>query len=165
MPAKPSWFLRVPEILAELESLAVPFLDRPTVERLFLVRRRRANQLMTRFGGFQVGRTFLVDRNQLMEWLHAVADGRDFDLERRRHARLLQSLEEARKVQAARRVRVPAPPEAHSREIQDLPPGIQLRPGELYIQFSGAEDLLRQLVQLSQAIMNDYARFEALVQP
>lgn len=165
MPAKPSWFLRVPEILAELESLTVPFLDRPTVERLFLVRRRRANQLMTQFGGFQIGRTFLVDRSQLTEWLRALADGRDFDLESRRRSRVLQSLEEARKIQAARRVMVPAPPSKSRPEIEDLPPDIHLRPGELRIEFTGAEDLLRHLVQLTQAIVSDYTRFEDLVQP
>src|SRR5579883_124371 len=164
MPAKPSWLLRVPEILAELEPLAVPFLDRPTVERLFRVR-RRANQLMARFGGFQIGRTFLVDRQQLAGWLRAVASGREFELEERRRSRVLESLEAARKIQAARRVRIAAAAEVRDLEMARLPGGIHLQPGELRIEFAGAEDLLRRLLELSQAIMNDYARFQELVEP
>jgi hypothetical protein len=50
------------------------------------------------------------------------------------------------------------------RLIGDVPSGIHLRPGELRIEFFGAEDLLRHLFELSQAIMNDYQRFESLVE-
>jgi hypothetical protein len=47
-------------------------------------------------------------------------------------------------------------------KLSDLPPGVQLRAGELRIEFHGTEDLLRQLFELSQAIVNDYERFEEL---
>ena len=165
MPAKPIWFLRIPEILVELEALPVPFLDRPAVERLFGVRRRRANQLMAPFCGFQAGRTFLADRQQLLGWLRSLHSGQEFAMEERRRARVLASLEEARRIQSARRVRIAAaeetPPES---TLGRLPPGIQLRPGELRIEFADGQELLRRLLELSQAIMHDYAQFEALVQ-
>src|SRR5207248_1796002 len=33
MPAKPAWHLRVPEILEELKTMIVPFLDRAAIEK------------------------------------------------------------------------------------------------------------------------------------
>jgi len=50
------------------------------------------------------------------------------------------------------------------RTVEDLPAGIHLRPGELQIEFFGIEDLLRHLFELSQAIVNDYPRFQKLVE-
>ena len=38
------------------------------------------------------------------------------------------------------------------------------RRGELRIEFFGTEDLLRHLFDLSQAIVHDYRRFEALTE-
>ena len=40
---------------------------------------------------------------------------------------------------------------------------MSLRLGELWIEFNGTEDLLRRLFELSQAIVNDYQRFEGFV--
>jgi len=43
MPAQTSWYLRVPEIAAQLRAPAAPpFLDRPAIESLFRLRRRQA---------------------------------------------------------------------------------------------------------------------------
>ena len=66
MPAKPEWLLRLPEIRAELEHLDVAIVDRAGIERIFGVRRRRAIELMHQFGGYQTGRTFLLDRVRLL---------------------------------------------------------------------------------------------------
>ena len=51
MPAKAMWLLQIPEILSQLETFDVPVVDRAIVERLFGLRRRRAIELMHRFGG------------------------------------------------------------------------------------------------------------------
>ena len=48
--------------------------------------------------------------------------------------------------------------------MKDLPAGIHLQPGELRIEFFGAEDLLRHLFELSQAMVNDFGRFQAAVE-
>jgi hypothetical protein len=42
MPAKPRWFTRLPEIIAELKQLDTPVIERHICEILFTVRRRRA---------------------------------------------------------------------------------------------------------------------------
>ena len=42
------------------------------------------------------------------------------------------------------------------------PVGVDLRPGELRIEFNGAEELLQRLFELSQAIANDYERLREI---
>jgi hypothetical protein len=160
VPAKPSWFLQLPRILEELESIPAAVIDRESVESLFRVKRRRAQQLMAAFGGFLAGRTFLVERRQLMDALDAWRGGEAFDREERRKARLAEQVEEARRSIAARKVRIPLAPKPRN----ELPEGVELGNGQLRITFSSAEELLTRLFALSQAIAEDFPRFEAAVQ-
>lgn len=60
MPAKPTWLLRIPDVIDELQSLTVPVVDRSMCERLFGVRRRRAITLMQMFGACQSGVRFFL---------------------------------------------------------------------------------------------------------
>ena len=163
MPAKPTWLLQLPNIIAELKEMSVPFLDRPAIEKLFAVRRRRALQLMTEFGvGLVVGKTFLIDRLQLLARLEATMLGDDFEFEQNRKERITSALERSRKEIRGRRILIETHPTTHDRMMTDLPTGIHLKPGELRIEFDGTEELLRKLFELSQAIVNDYDKFNEL---
>jgi len=160
MPAQPTWLLQVPKILEELKEMSVPFLDRAAIEKLFGVRRRRAIQLMYDFGaGYIVGKTFLIERLQLITNLETISRGDEFLFEARRKERLVVDLDRSRKAIAGRRVVIAAASDAHERTIEDLPVGIHLKHGELRIEFHGTEDLLRHMFELSQTILNDYERF------
>jgi hypothetical protein len=157
MPAQPVWLLRLPAIRAELAGLSAPVLDRASIETVFGVGRRRAIELLHQFGGYLAGKTFLVDRASLLRQLEALEAGGDFRRERSRRRRLSDDLDRAKAALRARAVPIPAP-----RRAFELPLGVQLRPGELRIDFRGTEDLLRQLLELAMAIQNDHERFEAL---
>ena len=76
--------LPFPRIIEELRRLPVPVLDRATIEKLFGLKRRQAIGLPHRFGGYQSGKTFLVDRQELVEQLEALRDGETFSHEQRR---------------------------------------------------------------------------------
>ena len=78
--------------------------------------------------------------------------------------RLLDDLEEARRLAPARKVRISAAQDVRDRVFANLPAGIHLTPGELKIEFFGTEDLLRHLFELSQAIANDYQAFQQIVE-
>jgi len=160
MPAKAQWLLRVPEILAELEAMDVPVVDRAVCERLFRLRRRRAIDLIRCFGGYQAGRTFLVDRPKLIAQLEQIRDSPDFKLEWRRKERLSEKLDAMRRLQAGARVAIAVEPQALRQRLPDLPPGVGLSPGALHIQFQSSEELLSKLFALAQAIANDYEAFE-----
>jgi hypothetical protein len=84
--------------------------------------------------------------------------------ERDRRARLADELEKTRRLAPGRNVRIDTAADVRDRVLADLPAGIHLRPGELRIEFFGAEDLLRHLYELSQAMVNDFGRFQTAVE-
>ncbi len=157
LPAQPAWLLRLPAIRAAIAALEAPVLDRAAIEEIFGVRRRRAIELLHRFGGYQAGKTFLVDRASLLRQLEALEAGGDFRQESARRHRLSEDLERAKAALRARAVPIPAP-----QAVIGLPNGAQLHPGELRIAFRDTEDLLRQLLELAMAIQDDYQRFDEM---
>jgi hypothetical protein len=162
MPAQPQWLVRLPEIISELKQLDVPIVDRAIFERVFEVRRRRAIQLMHHFGGHQVGRTFIIDRKILLGQLGARHGSEGFEQEQNRRLRVVEELDRLRKLAPGRKVQIQVPPTVRDTRLADLPDGIHLRAGELRVEFFGTEDLLRHLFELSQAIVNDYQKFERI---
>ena len=163
MPAKPEWLLRLPEIRAELEHLGVPVVDRAGIERIFGLRRRRAIELMHQFGGYQAGRTFLLDRTRLLEALEAVESREDYSVEKRRRERLGDVVEASREHLIAMRVRIPVRAMAARASLDRLAPGVLLMPGMLSIEFRHPVELLEKLYGLAQAISHDFERFEDLL--
>ena len=162
MPAKAAWLLHIPEIVSQLDAFDVPVVDRASVERLFALRRRQAIELMHRFGGYQAGRTFLIDRRLLIERLRRCTEGEEFQSESRRRERLQDSVDELRRNVIAARVRIPVATPVLGRSDAGLADGVALEPGHLHISFLGTEDLLSKLYTLSQAAANDFVRFQAL---
>jgi hypothetical protein len=159
MPMRKTWLVRLPEILGDLAGMEVPVIDRAVFEKVFGVRRRRAIQLLHFFGGYQAGRTFLVDRLALIGQLEPLQAGAEFVMEERRRQRLSEALEKVRRDRDAARVRFPVEPDVQDRRLSDLPKGIQLQPGSLRVDFCKAEDLLAKLFELSKAAANDFEAF------
>jgi hypothetical protein len=163
MPAKPEWLLRLPEIRAELEHLEVPVLDRCGIERIFGLKRRRAIELLHQFGGYQAGRTFLVERRGLLQALEALQSQDGYVAERRRRERLRDVVEASREHLLATRVRISVLPAKSRPSLDRLAPGVHLAPGMLSIEFLQPVDLLEKLYGLAQAITHDFDKFEGLV--
>jgi hypothetical protein len=162
MPAKPPWLLMIPAILEHLEAFDAPVVDRAGMERLFGLRRRRAIELMHGFGGYQAGRTFLIDRRQLIERLRSLAEGEDFLAESRRKERLAEKIDQLQRQHSGARVRIAVRPDALNCKMAQLGPGVELEAGHLHVRFTGAEDLLSKLFELSQAAANDFDRFREI---
>ena len=118
-------------------------LDRQEVETLVGVGSRRARQLMTGLAGIRVGNAVAVSRLALLERMEAAARPPPI----------------SGKWPAVRRVRIPAAPDLSRRRFGDLPAAISLTPGALKIEFRGAEDLAAKLLELSQAMANDWSAF------
>jgi hypothetical protein len=160
---QPFWLSRLSEILDTARNSEVPFLDRNAVEKLFDVRKRQAIRLMHKIGGYYVGKAFVVGRPAVVTWLKEVgANPRTYWAEAARE-RLEVSIEQTRAIRDRHR-RFIVSPDAHDRRLEGLPATVHLKPGELKIEFFGAEDLFRQLYELGQAIGNDYERFRALAE-
>jgi len=165
LPAQPAWFQRLDEILGELRALEISHLDRLAVQKLFRVRERRARQIMAGLPALQVGNAIAVERQALIQRLENTTAGDRFQWEITRRARLVEDLDRTRRELSGRRVRIPAAAtKVGARSVCDLADGIDLRPGELRIQFYGAEDLAAKLFQLSQAMANDWQAFARAVE-
>jgi hypothetical protein len=163
MPAQPQWLLRLPQIIEALESMVAPVLDRESIEQLFGVSRRRAIQLLHRFGGYQAGKTFLVERQELLGQLKAIRDGQPFSQEARRRHRVVRELDEISRFQKARAVKIKVAGEEVAR-ARGLPEGVRVEPGKLVVEFAGLEELLSRLFQLSQSALRDFSAFGKAVQ-
>ena len=160
MPAKPEWLLRLPEIRAELEHLDVPVVDRAGVERIFGLKRRRAIELLHQFGGYQAGRTFLLDRARLLEALKSLESREDYTAEKRRRERLRDVVEASREHLILTRVQIPVRAAAVRPSLDRLAPGVLLLPGILSIEFRHPIELLEKLYGLAQALTHDFEKFE-----
>jgi len=164
MPRKAEWWQHIPSALEQLHSITLPVIDLAALESLLHVHRRDAIRLMHRFGGYLAGRTFLIDRVHLIAQLETWVTSEDYGRERRRWVKLSEALARSRHELQARAVVIPAPEEIWRRHLQDLPRGIQIHPGKLEITFQGTVELLQSLLELSQAISNDFEKFQILIE-
>jgi len=160
MPAKAEWLARLPEIRAELERFDAPVVDRSVIEDLFGLKRRRAIVLMHQLGGYQAGRTFLVDRLRLLGRLAAFEGEGDYHVEKRRRERLQGFLRASREHLLATRITIPVR-DANARcTLSGLGPGVRLTPGMLCVEFAQPLELLEKLYTLAQAIAHEFEQFE-----
>ena len=141
----------------------MPVVDRSGIERIFGLRRRRAIELMHEFGGYQTGRTFLVDRARLLEALQSLESREDYSVEKRRRERLGDVVEASREYLISARVRIPVRAAAARASLDRLAPGVLLMPGMLSIEVRHPIELLEKLYSLAQAISHDFERFEELL--
>jgi hypothetical protein len=166
MPARPLWLDRLQEITRQLDSPGLPpLLDRPCIELLFGVKRRQAIRLLAVFGGYQSGKTFLIRRDELARHLSELAKTPTAQLARQRKARMVEAMASAQRDLATRLTEIPTLPGVETRHPQQIPATIRLAgPGTLEIQFSDAEDLLAQVVELVSAASNDFPAFRKVVE-
>lgn len=164
MPKLPRWYLRVPDMLGNLRTPgSPPFLDRPAIEKLFRVSRRQAIRLLGAAPGYQVGKTFLIEREALIAYLDALENSGAAPQARERRQRVALALSEVANHAAAQRVQVRTAPDVLRRRPADLPAAIELvAPGKLQITYYGAEDLLANLVELAASATNDFRSFREL---
>src|ERR1700693_3241391 len=114
---------------------------------------------MAELPGLRAGNALAVLRTALIARLEETASGRVFQWEVNRRARVVEELDRTRRQLAARRGRIPGAAGVEDRRLRDLPADITLKPGELRIEFYGAEDLAAKLLELSKAMANDWQAF------
>jgi len=166
VPAKPSWYSRINEIIGELEALPRPFVDRATVEFLLGVGRRRAQQIMAPCITDRVGANGLADRLGLIAHLRRLAEGETGYYERQRRRKVATILGQLHKERLERpQLLVEAPIQVVAQELANLPEGVRLEPGRITITFREPQEALEKLLALAMAISNDFDRFEQQVRP
>lgn len=164
MPAKPSWYSKLAEVIRELERMPRPFVDRATVEFLLGVGRRRAQQILAPCITDRVGTNGLADRVALIAHLRRIAEGDDSHYERQRRRNVAGILTQLQKERLERpRLLVEAPVRILNQEFVNLPVGIDLEPGRISVTFDQPQQALEKLLALAMAISNDFECFERQV--
>ncbi len=163
MPAQPNWLTRVPQLLELLRAIEPPVLGRQAVEEIFQLKRRQAIHLMHRFGGFQLGRTFVIDRLRLIAELERLRAEPNYWWEAARRRRFSQALTQLRASSRAAKVLLPVAMPRPDQPAPSLPAGVELHPGELRVRFQSAVDLLGKLYEVAQQAAADLEDFEKLL--
>jgi hypothetical protein len=133
------------------------------MEQLFGLKRRQAIRLLAAAHGYQVGKTFLIERHSLVEFLEGFENSGAAPEARARKQRVVAALHEVANHGAAQRVLIQAAPDVFRRRPSELPAAIELvAAGKLQISYRGAEDLLAQIVELAAAAANDFPAFRKL---
>lgn len=166
MPAKPSWYSKVDYITAELRSSTRPLIDRATIEFLFGVGRRRAQQIMAPCITERVGTNGLADRDALIDRIRRLVQGEDgyYEMQRRRKVANLLDRLRAERIQQPQLL-IEAPVEVINQGFENLPTGVRLERGRICVDFDTPQQGLEKLLALAMAISNDFERFERMTDP
>jgi hypothetical protein len=133
---------------------------RVDLEELFGVGRVTAQTLMKVIGEVQpVGGAHFVERSSLLGFLDAMIVAPDFDLAFRDRVR------EADAPPSPKPLRIALPADLRSVMLRDLPAHISLSPGRLEITADSAVAMLESLALLAQAMQNDLAQVQAVLEP
>ena len=159
MPAKPRWLLAIPDAISQLEALDRTLLTRRDIEQLFGVSRARAATLMQTFGAELTGSQRTLPRTQLLRQLRKHRSRSAFRGEVERRDRLVAELRKAR----VTGIRVTLPVETFDAKLASLPEGVSVSRDRIEVRFSGAKVAVERLYALAYALVNDYERFEELV--
>jgi len=147
------WTSLLPEALPQLRAMTSKTVYRGTLEQIFKIPRRTAIRLMHEFGGERAGKTFLLDREKLIEQLEQrAAPQAPLPSQIRRQHREAAAFHFAD-------VRIP-----ERRRAIDLPAAIQIRRGHFSIENAGLEDLCAQLWVFLETCKDDAAAVEALLE-
>ena len=159
MPAKPRWLLAIPDAISQLEKLDRTLLTRRDIERLFGVSTARAATLMQTFGAEMTGYQRTLPRTKLLRQLRKHRARAAFRGEEERRERLLTGLRKARLTG----IRVTLPAETLDAKLASLPEGVSVSRDRIEVRFNGAKEAVERLYALAYALVNDYERFEKLV--
>lgn len=161
MPAKPKFFRNLGRLIRTVEGSKQPTYVRAEVAALLGCGGRQAQRRMGQMGAQQFGQTFVVNTDQLLDWLRTVQESGDYEYEANRVAKLEGRLDVARQDLVARRREIKTAPLPES----GLPEGIALEPGVLRIEFDGFDQMATRLYQLAQWLARNTEEAELRATP
>ncbi len=145
MPRPLSWLPRLSEIRRAVRQSARSHYERKDIERLFQIQPRRAQELIQSISpSARVGRSFLLERGVLEDFLDAISDGAD-----------PASLLAARAAPAPRRkLRILVQHDHVPTTLDNAPGNINFEAGKLTISFNCVQDLAGALLALAEILDN-----------
>ncbi len=160
MPAQPLYIHRLSDGIEALEALEADWVDRRALEEALGIGKWTAWRILRRCGAREgPGRGLVCRKEDLIVRLRRVQQDRRFEPEIQRRRRVEAYLDGMARFVSQRHKSIARDALAEqlvSSRFQALPDGVDLRSGELRIQFAGAEDFLRKFGAVVFALHNDY---------
>jgi hypothetical protein len=167
MPSTPLYIHRLEAGLAALESSGSEWIDRRTLEEALGVSKWTAWRILKRCGAEDgPGGSLVCRRADLVRQLEGLRKDRVFAPEIERRKRVERYLDEIARFSTQKRTEIARNDAANailSAGIANLPPGIDLQPGSLRIEFSGSADFLRKIGAVVFALQNEYDQITAFL--
>lgn len=159
MPAVPLYAHRLSEAIEVLGSMTGDWIDRRTLGEILAVSKWTAWRLLKTCGALEgPGGALAIPRAELIERLKALRDGSRLAGEIVRRARLetaLDGLAHCARAKYKEIARNEKARELVSTRFASLPPGVELTPRSLRMEFRGMEDFLAKFGAVVYALHND----------
>ena len=168
MPARPDYFHRLADAIAVLEKLPSAWIDRQTLQEILGVSKTVAWRILRQCGASQgPGNTLICARQELVAALANLHASQSCGRELRRRQRLEDRLTQL--LTAARSQHIRVVPDSRALELVStrfarLPPGIELSPARLTIEFFGTEDFLEKFGAVVFALQNDFEAISRFIE-
>jgi hypothetical protein len=168
MPDKPLWLDRLPEAIRQVRQSSEPWIDRPALESLLGIGRRRAQQLLSPLAKRRIGTSLVARSVDVLAHLERIAAGEETYYEDQRRKQLWENLSEVR-IEWVRQPPVlveVSTAQVRQIEVHDfdgLPGGVELGPGCITVRFGEPDEALRKLMALALAISRNRGAFDERV--
>jgi hypothetical protein len=165
VPRKPKHWLYLADALASLERLEVQWVDRALLQETLGCSQTEAWRILKRLGAEPgPGSALVLAKDLFLDRVRQYLGDDRVVFERHRRERLEQALDALSPHTRSRLVKVIAedrPADALrllSSRFANLPPGVELTPHSLHIEFQGREEFLERLGAVIFALQNDTER-------
>src|ERR1700760_2595257 len=161
MPTAPVWSHRLGEAIETLALLETAWIDRRALEEILAVSKWTAWRLMKACGASEgPGGALAMRRLELIGRLRTLGEAGRVATEAARRTRLETYLDGMARFAGTKKeiARDEAAVELVSTRFASLPPGVELTPNALHIEFYGTEDFLAKFGAIVYALHNDYER-------
>ena len=155
MPRPLTWLPRLHEIRREINKSVRSHYERKDLEPIFHLQHRAAHQLMQLLPCTKIGRSLIIERQALINFLDRIHEADD-------PASVLHSFRAAKEAPKRRTLRNLVQKDNTPAALETLPTSLELRPGEVNIRFVRMEDLAASLLALAQVLDSEdgFAAFE-----
>ena len=148
MPRPISWLTRLHEIRRAVASSVRSHYERKEIESLFLVQPRAAQLLLEMLPTTAVGRSRLVERQVLAEFLDRIHKANDPSAE-------LELIRAQGGEVSRKKLRTLVRRDVEPLQLDSLPANIEFIPGQMIVSFRTIEDLAQAMYGLARAIETD----------
>jgi hypothetical protein len=148
MPRPISWLPRIHEIRRTVEASIRSHYERKDIEILFQLQPRAAQLLLEMLPATVVGRSRLVEKQALSDFLNRIADAEN-------PSRELETIRRQDGQVSRKKPRTMVRRDIDPLQLDSLPPNIEFLPGQITVSFHTIEQLAESMYSLARIIETD----------